>query len=114
MEGGWMGGIDGGGMERGGTDGGGVTRRDCPGPDCCSLHCSYHILVMCPCHHILVVFAWVICHSAVFMVGGRCVIHSCVWASIHIHFCGWSSSLYGGHGLVLALGISVLAVVVWP
>ena len=107
-----MGGRDGGGMERGGTNGGGVTRREGPEPHHCSLHCSYHILVMCPCHHIL---AWVICHSVVFMVGGRCV-HPflCGHPFIFTFVGGRSSSLYGGHGLVLALGISMLAVVVWP
>ena len=76
MEGEWMGGIDGGGIKRGGTNGGGmdggidggemerggtdrgeVTKMEGPGPHHCSLHRSYHILVMCPCHHILVVFA---------------------------------------------------------
>ena len=52
---------------------GGGTRREGTGPLHCLLCCSYHILVMCPCHHILVVFAWVIHCSVVFMVSGRYV-----------------------------------------
>ena len=117
--GGMDGGIDGGEMERGGTDGGGgVTRREGPGPDCCLLHCSYHILLMCPCHHILMVFVWVICHSVVFMVGGRCV-HPFLCVGIHSYsllwvviFFVWGSWVGVGIGH-LSAGCSGVAIVVW-